>query len=52
VVPQNSTRELLQLINNFSREGGFKISSKKSVAFMYTNDKYAEKEIGEITFFT
>jgi hypothetical protein len=26
---------------------GYKINSKKSVAFLYTNDKWAEKEIRE-----
>jgi hypothetical protein len=36
---KNSTRELLQLINTFSRVEGYKINSKKSVALLYTNDK-------------
>jgi hypothetical protein len=33
-VPQNSTRELLNLINNFSKVAGYKINSNKSVAFL------------------
>jgi hypothetical protein len=33
--PQNSTRELVKLINNFSKVGGCKINSHKSVAFFY-----------------
>ena len=41
--PQNSTRELLQLINNFSKVVRYKINSNKSVAFLYTNYKEAEK---------
>jgi hypothetical protein len=41
--PQNSTRELLHLINNFSKVAGYKINSNKSVAFLYTNEKRAEK---------
>jgi hypothetical protein len=41
----NSTRELLQLINNFSKVNGYKINSNKSVAFLYTKDKQAEKEV-------
>jgi hypothetical protein len=49
---QNSTREFLQLINNFSKVVGYKINSKKSVAFLYTNDKWAEKEIRKTTPFT
>jgi hypothetical protein len=47
--PKNSTRELLNLINNFSEVAGYKINSNKSVAFLYTNDKQAEKEIRETT---
>jgi hypothetical protein len=47
--PQNSTREPIQLINNFSKVAGYKINSNKSVAFLYTNDKQAEKEIREMT---
>jgi hypothetical protein len=42
---QNSTTELLNPINNFSEVAGYKISSNKSVAFLYTKDKQAEKEI-------
>ena len=47
-----STRELLQLINNFSKVAGYKINSNKSVAFLYSKDKQAEKEIREKTPFT
>jgi hypothetical protein len=49
--PKNSTRELLNLINNFSKIYGYKINSNKSVAFLYTKDKQAEKEIRETTLF-
>ena len=50
--PKNSTKELLQLINTFSNVAGYKINSKKSVALLYTDDKWAEKEIREISPFT
>ena len=50
--PKNSTTELLQLINNFSKVARYKMNTNKSVAFLYTNDKQAEKEIGETTPFT
>ena len=46
---KNSTRVLLQLINNFRKVAGYKINSNKSVAFLYSKDKEAEKEIREIT---
>ena len=50
IAPKNSTRELLNLINSFSAVAGYKINNnnnnnKKSVAFLYTKDKQAEKEI-------
>ena len=47
-----STRELLQLINNFSKVARYKINSCKSLAFLYSKDKQAEKEIREMTPFT
>jgi hypothetical protein len=50
--PKNSTRELLQLINNFRKVAGYKINSNKSVAFFHTKDKQAENEIRETIPFT
>jgi hypothetical protein len=37
--PITSTRELLTLMNKFSKEAGYKINSNKSVAFLYSKDK-------------
>jgi hypothetical protein len=45
--PKNSTRELL--IKNFSKLAGYTINSNKYMAFLYTKDKQAEKEIRETT---
>jgi len=42
-------RELLNLINNFSKVSGYKINSNKSVSFLYSKHKQAEKEIREMT---
>ena len=42
---RNSTRELLQLINTFSKVAGYKINSKKSVSLLYTNGIVIEKTI-------
>jgi hypothetical protein len=50
--PKNSSREFLKLINNFNKMIEYKIYSNKSVAFLYTKDKRAEKEIRETTPFT
>jgi len=46
--PKSSTRELLKLINNFSKVSGYKINSNKSVAFLYTKEKKAKKEFREM----
>jgi hypothetical protein len=50
--PKNSTRELLILINSFSEVARYKINSNKTMAFIYTKDKQAAKEIRETTPFT
>ena len=50
--PKHSTREFLQLINNFKKVARYKINSNKSVALLYSKDKQAEKEIRETTPFT
>jgi hypothetical protein len=50
--PKNTTRECLNLINKFSEIAGYKINSNKSVTFLSTKNKQAEKEIRETTPFT
>ena len=50
--PKNSTRELLNLTNNFRKVAGYKINSNQMVAFLYSKDKETKKEIREITSFT
>ena len=35
---KHSTRELLRLINNFSKVAGCKINSNKSLVFLYSKD--------------
>ena len=50
--PKNSTRGLLNLINSFGKVAGYKINSNQSMAFFYTKDKQAEKEIRETTPFS
>ena len=50
--PNYSTRELLNLINSFSEVSGYKINSNKSMFFLYTKNKQAEKEIRETTPFS
>jgi hypothetical protein len=52
VTQKNSTRDLLNLINSFNEVAGCKFNSNKSMAFLYTKDKQAEKKIRETTPFT
>jgi hypothetical protein len=49
---KNSTRELPNLINNFSKVAVYKINSITSVAFLYSKGKQVKKEIRETTSFT
>ena len=37
--PKDSTRKLLELINKYSKVAGYKISTQKSLAFLYTNNE-------------
>ena len=47
--PKVSTKKLLELINEFSKFGGYKINIQKPVAYLYTND---EREIKKTIPFT
>ena len=40
---KDSTRKLLELINEYSKVAGYKISTQKSLAFLYTNNEKIEK---------
>ena len=42
--PKDSTRKLLELINEYSKVAGYKINTQKSLAFLYTNNEKAERE--------
>ena len=45
--PKDSTRKLLELINEYSKGAGYKINTLKSLAFLYTNNEKTEREIKE-----
>ena len=50
--PKDSIRKLLELISGFSKVVGYKINTKKSLAFLYTNNEKSEREIKESIPFT
>ena len=50
--PKDSTRKLLELINEYSKVAWYKINTQKSLAFLYTNNEKIEKEIKETIPFT
>ena len=50
--PKDSTRELLELINEYSKVAGYKINTQKSLAFLYTNNEKIEREIKKTIPFT
>ena len=50
--PKDTTRKLLELINEYSKVGGYRINAQKSLAFLYTNNEKTEREIKETIPFT
>ena len=50
--PKDTTRKLLELINEYSEVTGCKINTKKSLGFWYTNNEKTEREIKETIPFT
>ena len=49
---KDSTRKLLELINEYSKVAGHKTNTQKSLAFLYTNNEKIEREIKETIPFT
>jgi hypothetical protein len=49
---KNSTQKLLDTINSYSKEEGYKINTEKSLAFLYSNNEQIEKEYMKTIQFT
>ena len=49
---KDSTRKLLELINEYSKVVGHKISTQKNLAILYTNNEKTEREIKNTIPFT
>ena len=43
--PKDSTRKLLELINEYSKLAGYKINTQKSLAFLHTDNEKTQREI-------
>ena len=43
--PKDSTRKLLELINEYSKVAGYKINTQKSLAFLYTNNEKMKEKL-------
>ena len=43
--PIDSTKKLLDLINEIGKTAGYKVNTQKSKAFLYNNNKTTETEI-------
>ena len=41
--PKDSTRKLLELINEYSKVAGYKISTQKSLVFLHTNTEKKQR---------
>ena len=50
--PKESSRKLLELINEYSKVAGYKNNPQKPLAFLYTNNEKTEREIKETIPFT
>ena len=45
--PKDSSRKLLELINEYSEVAVYKINTQKFLAFLYTNNEKTKREIKE-----
>ena len=50
--PKDTTRKSQELISEFSKVTGYKITTQKSLAFLYINTEKSEREIKETIPFT
>ena len=50
--PKDSIKKLQEVISEFNKVSGYKISTQKSLSFRYMNNEKSEREIKESILFT
>ena len=50
--PKKATKKLLELVNEHSTVTGYKITTQKSLAFLYTDNEKSGREIKKAILFT
>jgi len=50
--PKDTTRKLLEIVNEYSKVAIYRINTQKSLAFLYTNNEKTQREIKETISFT
>ena len=50
--PEDTTKKLLELINEYSKVAGYKINTQITLVFLYTNNEKTKREIKETIPFT
>ena len=50
--PKDTTKKLLELINEFGNGAGYKINIQNYIAFLYIRNELPEREIKGTTLFT
>ena len=43
--PKDTTKKLLELINEYSKVAGYKINTQKSLTFLYTNNEKQKEKL-------
>ena len=43
--PKDTTRKLLEIINEYRKVSGYKINTEKCLAFLYTNNEKTEEKL-------
>ena len=47
--PKDTTRKLLELINDYNKVSGYEINAQKSLSFLYTNIKRQKEKLRELS---